>query len=379
MSSDFANTALTGIEAASYDLGIISNDIANVNTIGYKSSKAMFHDLYAGSDGESPGMGVGLGYSVHSFEEGSAINTGKSTNFQIAGDGFFELKDGAGASLFTKAGDFSIDQNGYFVNPQGLRLQGYQEGANSGFTGDLRVDRSPSPPQLTKAVSMAGNLSTKNSDGFGQTVSVYDKAGDSHSVEMKYKYDSDKKSWSVTYKVDGEKSSETTSTIKFGADGKIVSGQTFDLSVHGEPVKFDFSKMTGYGSGSLAGPSASPDGFPPGNFINIDVEKGGKIYAQYSNGKKKEVGTIALAKFSNINGLKEVGNNNWTAGADAGSRISGAPGTQGLGAVNSGVLEGSNVNLSGEFVDMISAQRDFQSNAKVIKAAKTLDQTLIDI
>lgn len=378
MSGDFSNTALTGIEAASYDLSVISNDIANVNTIGYKSSKAMFHDLYAGG-GDSPGMGVGLGYSVHSFDEGNAQNTGVSTNFQIAGDGFFELKNTAGESYFSKAGDFTLDSSGYFINPQGMRLQGYEGTANSGFTHDLKIDKAPSAPQITKNVTLTGNLSKKSTDGFGQTVTVYDASGNTHAVKMNYKSSDDGKTWTVTYEVDGDSANQKTSTVSFGPDGKITAGKTFDLSVQGKPITFDFSKMTGYGGGKLAGPSAEPDGHSPGNFLNIDVGKSGQIYAIYSNGEKKEVGTVALTKFSNLNGLKEVGNNNWVSTTEAGKRITGTPGSQGLGELNSGVLEGSNVNLSAEFVDMISAQRDFQSNAKVIKTAKAVDQTLIDI
>lgn len=376
---DFSDTALTGIEAASYDLSTISNDIANVSTIGYKSSKAMFHDLYTGSAGNEPGMGVGIGEAIHSFQEGGSMQTGSATDFKISGDGFFQVKDPSGRIFYSRAGQFRLDTDGYFVNPQGMRLQGYSGEAVTGLLGNLRVDKTPSPPEATTDVDFTGNLNPKTADSFSQTINVIDKGGNKHPVEASFSYDKTAKSWTVKYTVDGDTANAKTSNITFSDDGKIQTGQTFDLNVKGQNIKFDFAKMTGYGSGVIAGPSALPNGHQPGAFNGVDVGEDGKVYARYSNNKTKVIGTIALTHFSNQNNLKEVGGNAWVAESGVGRVTTGVPGSQGLGKLSSGVLERSNVNLSAEFVDMISAQRDFQSNAKVIKTSKTLDETLIDI
>ena len=379
MANDFSRTALTGLNAASYNLSIISNNIANVNTLGFKSSTANFYNLYASAGTNSAGMGVGVGQTQRSFDEGSAVQTGLATNLQITGDGFFVLKDSSGQTLYSRAGDFQLDKNGYLVNSQGIKVQGYSGDFTSGTLNDLQVDRSPSDPAASKNVTMSGNLDASGDKPFSQTVTVYDKRGASHSIQTDFKYDAKKKQWDVTYTVDGDSSSQKTSVITFDDSGKIATGKTFDLPVADGSVKMDFNKLTSYGGSSLAGPTADTDGYPAGNYMNITVEKGGKIYAHYSNGQSKQVGSVALAKFANNNGLQEIGNNNWIVTTDAGAVTTGVASKQGLGDINSGSLEGSNVNLSDQLVEMISAQRDFQSNAQVIKTGKTLDQAILNI
>lgn len=376
---DFSRTAMTGLDAAAHSLTTISDNIANNNTIGFKSSSSVFFDLMAGSGSNSSGMGVGIGQNKYSFNPGSSMRTGIATNLQIGGDGFFILKDGSGQDLYSRAGDFQMDKEGYLVNPQGNKLQGFMGDATSGAVGEMLINRNPCAPEATKNSPITGNLNYTSGDTVTQTAKIYDKRGEVHSVQSDFVYDDVNKQWDVTYTVDGDVANQVTSTITFDDSGKIATGQTFDVTVSDGSVKFDFSKMTSYADSALAEPVADPDGFGAGTFNNLSLESGGKVYANYSNGQSKLIGTVAIAKFANNNGLQKVGSSNWVSTGDAGMITIGSSGKQGLGDIVSGSLEGSNVNLSSELVQMISAQRDYQSNAQVIKAGKALDQVILNV
>lgn len=376
---DFSNTALTGLDAASHELSVDSNNIANIKTLGYKASDANFYELYSGSG--DIGSGVLPGQTRHLFGQGSSIQTGLSTDMMVDGEGFFTLRDsGSGQQYYTRAGDFTLNSDGYLVNSQGYRVQGYQGTSQSGFLSDLQINQAPIAPSASENVAFTGNLNSQVNDGATQSVTFYDASGASHILAVQFSYNSGTSAWDLTYKVDGVAKTQTPAqSIAFNSAGQITSGQAQTVDTGIGNLAFDYSAMTNYGGSSLTGPIGNADGYTAGNYSGFVVQKGGVIVENYTNGKTKQVGSIALSKFF-VNGeLKNAGNNNWTAGSGVGQITTGISGSSGLGSISSGRLEGSNVDLSEQVVDMISAQRDFQSDAQVLKTGKLLDQTVLNI
>ena len=384
---DFSNTALTGLDAASFELSQDSNNIANVNTLGYKAEGSHFYDLYSGESTSGVGAGVSTGDPVSDFSQGSTIQTGRVTDMLIDGEGFFNVKDtGTGQMFYTRAGSFNLDQTGFLITQQGFRVQGYPAPATSGALSDLQINKEPSPPSATKNLTFSGNLKNAASDPVTQTITYYDKKGSSHTLGVTFTYNSTNQNWDLTYSVDGTAVSQTPAqTMAFDDTGKLTSGgnQTIDLDGSGsgtDTIDIDFSAMTSFGDGgNVSGPTASADGFPAGNYSGFTVEPGGVLVARFTNGQTKDIGSIAISTFSSNDGLESAGQSNWRASRAAGSITTGVSGAGTVGEIVSGKLEGSNVNLSNQVVDMISAQRNFQSNAQVLKTGKILDQAILQI
>ena len=375
--NDFSSTALTGLDAASYSLSLISNNIANVNTSGYKSAGANFYELLSSG---SVGSGVQAGNVQYSFEQGAAVQTGVGTNMMISGEGFFNVKDpGTGQLYYSRSGAFTL-QDGYLVNEQGYHVQGFQGTSQSGATSDIQISQTPLAPSATANVNFTGNLNPATNNGASQTVTFYDAAGNSHTLGVSFNYNSTSKLWGLSYTVDGTAQPQTPAqTMGFDASGNINSGQTQTVNTGAGTLNLSLAGMTGYGGSNMTGPTATADGYPAGTYSNFTVEQGGVIVEKYTNGQTKQVGSIALSSFFINGALQNAGGGNWTASSGVGTVTTGVSGSAGLGDISTGQLEGSNVNLSNQVVDMISAQRDFQSDAQVLKVGKLLDQTVLNI
>lgn len=380
---DFSNTALSGLDAASFELSMDSNNIANVNTLGYKSEDASFYELYSGTSSGGIGSGALPGEVQYKFGQGNTIQTGTSTDMRIDGGGFFTLRDpGAGQTYYSRAGAFSLDDSGYLQNAQGYRVQGYLGTSTSGSLSDLQVSQTPLAPSATANVTFTGNLVNASSSAVTNTVTYYDTKGSSHTLGVTFTYNSGTSKWDLTYTVDSTAAAQVPAqTLTFSTAGAVSAGgtQTVDLG-GGNSLALDLSAMTSYGSGSnISGPNGTADGYPAGNYSGFTLQKGGILVENYTNGQTKQVGSLALTSFFAKNGLLNAGNSNWLAGPNVGTITTGVSGSADLGSVMSGQLEGSNVDLSSQVVDMISAQRDFQSDAQVLKTGKMLDQTVLSI
>jgi flagellar hook protein FlgE len=398
--------ALSGINAASKDLEVTANNIANTGTTGFKGSRAEFAELYnaAGRNlsATSVGSGVRLAAVAQQFGAGNVENTGNSLDFAISGDGFFTMRDGKGYS-YTRAGAFQQDANGYVVNANGQHLQVFPPAGNGFDTStltDLQMTNAQSAAKATSNVDMSLNLpsdATAPATPFSPTdalsynqatpFTAYDSLGASHSGTVYFVKGATPNTWTANLYVDGVAagSPQTLSFTSSGALATPAGGKlnfpAMSVSPGANPLtlSIDVNKATQFGN-AYALSSVSQDGYPSGTLSSIDVSSEGVVQAKYSNGQSTSLGQLAMANFSNLNGLRQLDNTNWAASYDSGAAVMGAPGQGTFGSVQSGSLEASNTaDLTAQLVNMIKAQRNYQANAQVISTDDKLTQTIINI
>lgn len=402
------NTALSGIQAASSDLGIIGNNVANAATTGFKSSRAEFGDVYAsvlGASDTTIGSGVKLQRSAQIFEQGNIKFTNNALDLAISGAGFFQLDDG-GSTVYSRAGNFSLDLNGFVVNNDGLSILARQADANGAITGGispLQLDTAYVDPSAS--ASLSGNINfdarsaetdsswslvtgTPDPNGYNSSTSttVYDSLGNDHTLSLYFsKLDpvTNPNEWNVRTLIDG--ALQDTTSVTFNNDGSFnlpanipVTWNPGGGAAGGQTINIDLSSSTQFGS-DFAVNSISQDGFTSGQLLGVDIDSSGIIFARYSNGQSTAKGQIMLANFANTQGLQPLGNTTWAETFTSGSPVVSEPGTAGLGLIQSNALEESNVDLTGQLVQMILAQRNFQANAQTIQAEDSVTQTIINL
>ena len=374
-------TGLTGLSSASSDLSVVSNNIANANTTGFKGSRAEFSDLYYGAS--QVGSGSHLSNVSQQFAQGVITSTGNPLDMSISGEGFFRLNDN-GNIFYTRAGNFGVDREGYVVDGKGLRLTGYQadaEGEISDIVDDLRIPVGAVEPKITTDVGYGLNLAADapaidpavipfdptnpDSFNFSTAVSVFDSLGNGHTLTAYFtKPDATANDWQANFYFNDAAINLTGIDPGNGA-------ANLDLTL-------DFSDTTQFG-GQFATQSLNQNGYASGELSGVEINQEGVLFGRYSNGQAQAIGQVALANFRNTQGLRQVGNSNWVESFDSGQPLSGAPKSGQLGQINSSTLENSNVDLTKELVNMINAQRNFQANAQTIQTADTLAQTIINI
>ncbi len=403
------NTALSGIQAASADLGIIGNNIANSSTTGFKSSRAEFADVYAtglvGGAGTSIGQGVRLQRAAQQFAQGNISFTSNALDLAINGQGFFQL-DNNGSTLFSRAGNFSLDSTGTVVNNKGFALlakKADSSGAITGGVSPLQLSTANVSPRPTSAIQGGVNLDSggvqtdsnwlmvagvPNATGYNSSTStsIYDSLGNNHAATLYFsKLDptTNPNQWNVRTVVDG--TLLNTTAITFNSNGSYKSPASIALSwtpgggaTTPQNFTLDMSSSTQFGS-KFAVNKLKQDGYTAGQLLGLDIDSKGIIFSRYSNGQSKPQGQVALAKFTNAQGLQSLGNTTWAETFASGSPVVSDPGTGGLGLIQSKALEDSNVDLTAQLVRMIVAQRDFQANAQAIKAENTITQTVINL
>jgi flagellar hook protein FlgE len=399
------NVALSGLNAATADLEVISNNIANVNTTGFKGSRAEFADLFAasnvGSGRTQAGSGVRLTDIAQQFSQGSIEYTSSGLDMAITGEGFFTLKNDSGYT-YTRAGNFQVDQNGNVVSPQGGFLQVYPPNGAGGFdTGsmtNLTIASMTGAPQATDSATFNLNLPA-NATPPGTTpfdpndptsynqaspFTVYDSLGAAHSATVYY-VNTAPGQWTANCYIDG--TSVGSQAIGFDQNGVLTTPAGGQLNFTGftppngaapMDITVDMSAVTQYGDTFDPG-TITQNGYAPGKVTGIDIDQNGVVSARFSNGQTKALGQLALADFENAQGLKNVGNTQWVETAQSGQVIRGAAGTGDFGAVQSGALEDSNVDLTSQLVNMIKAQRNYQANAQSISTDDKMTQTILNI
>ncbi len=402
--------ALTGLNAAQNDLQVISNNIANSETNGFKRSRAEFADLYAtsefGTSSNAIGQGVQVASITQQFTDGDVTFTDNSLDLAITGRGFFVLSDN-GAQVFSRAGAFQVDNTGNIVNSFGNGLVGFQADASGNLTGaqgPLAISRANLAPNVTSNINLGANLDAAeqippaflvgpngpDSATFNHSTSftVYDSLGGEHIATTYFRKDS-ATDWQSFVFVDGAQVSgpDTLTFDAFGAlSGVNVPGATTATSAPftpggvGAPTTFtvDYADITQFGGG-FAISAIDQDGFATGRLSSLDFDPSGTLFARYTNGQSLTLGQVALANFSNSQGLRAVGNSLWSESFSSGQPLIGAPGSGDLGLIQSGALEESNVDVTGELINLIQTQRNFQANAQVIGTADTLTQAIINI
>lgn len=400
--------ALSGLNAASADLNVTANNIANVNTTGFKSSRAEFADLFPisafGVSSTATGAGVRLARVAQQFEQGSVEFTTNSLDLALSGEGFFTLSDN-GSMVYTRAGAFGTDRNGYVVNASGQRLQVFPPisgGAafDTARLADLQLSSADNPPLATETISTDLNLpadavppATTPFDAADPTsynhttsVTIYDSLGAAHTANFYYVRTATPNQWEVNVQIDGN-TVGTATTLEFSDTGTLVTPATGQIALPAYSpgngaadlsLTVDASDTTQFGD-SFGVASLIQDGYTTGRLTGIEITQEGVVQARYTNGQATPLGQLALANFPNAQGLQQLGDTAWGESFAAGQVIRGTAGSTNFGLIQSGALEASNVDLTEQLVNMITAQRNFQANAQMISTADQITQTIINI
>lgn len=419
---------LSGLNISSKNLEVIGNNVANANTYGAKSSRAEFADMYATSLGGGGGNQIGIGARIatvaQQFTQGNITTTENSLDLAINGRGFFALTTAQGETVYSRNGQFKRDASGFIVNNEKHQLLGQTLDANGAPAGPagtpIQLTNDSSPPQKAGAITLTGNLkatataiptttavdfSKASTYNWVTSQTAYGDNGAPIALNYYFKKVADATAtpaaggqWEVYVSADGSTNANSVSldasgnpapigTVTFNPDGTLPQPTSFTIpsipgGTNGQPltnVTVDLSATTEY-AGSFAVTDLSGGGYAQGNLSDFIIESDGTVKARYSNGQSKSVAVIQMADFKNLNGLQPAGNNEWKATNASGQPLPlGAPGTGVYGLLQAGALEESNVDLTGELVNMIVAQRAYQANAQTIKTEDQVMQTLVNL
>ena len=379
-------SGISGLRSHQTMLDVTGNNIANVNTTGFKSSSVQFQDTLSqltrgggapGAEGGTNPAQVGLGVQVAgiatNFNQGSSQATGKATDLMISGDGFFAVTNG-GQTLYTRAGSFTPDAQGRLVTADGAILQGWAAVNGvvpaGGPVSDITVSNMAlSRARATESAGVAGNLPGEAAAGatLDRQISVYDATGTAAPLDLTFTRTAG--GWDVS----GTDASGRTGTTSLAFNNGQLATNPATLSVGG--IVVDLSRVTGY-TGMTSVTIDSQNGRAAGTMESFTISKDGTVLGAFSNGVKEPVAQLAMAKFANSAGLEKAGNSMYRITANSGGAVLGTAGVEGLGSIAAGSLEMSNVDLSQEFTNLIVAQRGFQANARIIT---TSDEVLNEL
>lgn len=420
--------AVSGLNAAATNLDVIGNNIANSATYGFKSGSASFADMFAGS---KVGLGVKVAGITQDFADGTTTNTGRGLDVAISHNGFFRMLDSNGSVYYSRNGQFSLDENRNLVNMQGLQVTGYPAG---GTPPTVQTGANPQPITIpnnlmaAKATTTAAqqiNLNSTDSvptipfdvtnanpdsDSFNKkgTITVYDNQGNAHNMYVYYVKTADNK-WDV-YSQDGSVANgkiTKSAQMSFDSNGNLegvynytalgTTPETWTMSATANanpainvttdplsgalPVTFSLSFLNSMqqntGANNIV--ATNQNGYKPGDLVSYQINDDGTVVGNYSNEQNQVLGQIVLANFANNEGLQSEGNNVWSATQSSGVALLGTAGSGNFGTLTNGALEASNVDLSKELVNMIVAQRNYQSNAQTIKTQDQILNTLVNL
>ena len=387
---------LSGLNASSQALDVVGNNIANSQTVGFKSGSVAFADVFAGSQ---VGMGVQVSGVNQNFSDGVLGAGSSALDMGIQGNGFFRMVTEAGRVFYSRNGQFQTDESGYVVNNQGMRLTGYMAtGTPPAIQQGAPVGPIQIPARASDAGSISGNLDSGNdvvsvtpfdptngdSYTYSTQVNAYDSLGNEHAINVYYVKTADNQ-WTA-YSVDSTSPGTTSSVnLTFDTSGKLTTNPA-ELTVDGAAYQggaalnfnLDLSGLSQQASENTMD-SPSTTGYPPGLMNGYTVGDNGQIIASYSNGESQLLGQVVLSNFTNPGGLESAGNNCWTETPESGQPVTGIADTGNLGSLRGNMLEASNVDLSKEMVNMIVYQRNYQSNSQTIKTQSELLQTLVNL
>jgi flagellar hook protein FlgE len=423
------NTGVTGLRAEGDAISVNADNIANTNTVGFKAQRAIFEDqlgrsILAGTSSSLPGAGVRMSEVQVMHTQGTLSNTGISTDLALSGDGFFVVSgttNGITSDFYTRAGQFNLDADGFLVNPQGLKVQGYEANDDGTFDAaltDIEVPTAAIPPKITENMELVANLDSNEvvptapwdpqdpsgTSNFSTTMTVYDSLGAAHSVDVYFT-----KTGTNAFDYHVLASGDETVPAAPGLNVEIGNGSLtfttagaldtittttpvtvdFTGATPGQAIALDFgSTVSGGGTGldgltqfnSPSNVSAqSQDGYAAGEFAGVSVDGDGVVRGLYTNGEKLAISQLGIAKFISNEGLGRAGNNLFIATRDSGEAAMGTAGTGGRAAVSAGALEASNVDLAEEFVGLIQHQRAYSANSRTITTADSMLQELLSI
>lgn len=411
------NTSLSGLNAATADLSVTSNNIANVGTTGFKGSRAEFADVYAvdafGTSETAIGSGALLSTVRQQFTQGNLEFTDNSLDMALTGRGFFVTKSAAtgGSPAYTRAGAFGVDNSGYIVNSAGQFLQGFPVDTSGNVSStsltssvSLQLPQTFGTPTATSTVTQSMNLPSSapalvigsfnpaNPATYTNSTSstVYDSLGNTHVATTYYiKTNAATNTWEQRLYIDGAAATPAAAeTLVFNASGQLttpaagtVAYNAFALTNGANPLTltYDYSSGATQYSSAFAVTSVTQNGNTTGRLSSLDISETGLVRANYTNGSTSFVGKVALADFPNTEALKQNGSTSWLETTDSGTVTTGEAGTGRFGSIQGGALESSNVELTEQLVKLITAQRNFQANAKAIETSNAITQTIVQI
>ena len=431
--------ALSGLNTSSKAIDATSHNIANSSTVGYKAGVAHFADVYAASLSGNGASQIGIGANLvaiqQQFTQGNITTTNNPLDIAINGGGFFRM-DNNGAISYTRNGQFHLDKNGFVINDQGLVLTGYamQNGALTQTVVPLQISASYLTPQATGSnvnspfhgIKVNLNLDSRQTEpaspwvdggapgdtgsytpdpttyNFATGTTIYDSLGNPHNLMFYFRKTTAGSEWEVYATLDGTTNQNIVpgggpiGTLTFDALGQISGGSPMNVTLdifnamvsQGQPngngalaiqtFPIDFLGTTQFGSSNSVN-RIEQDGYAAGALVGVSVAQDGIIQARYSNGQTYGMGQVVLVDFTNPNGLRSIGNNQWIETSDSGAPMIGAPDTSGRGVLTSYSVEESNVDLTSELVNLITNQRNYQANAQSIKTQDQIMQTLVNL
>jgi flagellar hook protein FlgE len=419
-------TGASGITSHSDAMNIISDNIANVNTVGFKGTRGNFEDVLGSMiAGRAAGAGSRLASTQSDFSQGSLVSTGKTTDLSVRGEGFFLAKglvDGVDGTFFTRNGGFSLDKEGVLVNAAGLHIQGYSIDDNNNLSntvGDLQLDLNSIPPRQTTTMALVANLDSTTvansppifdvtnpgaTSHFSTSITTYDSLGAPHQLEIffekvdiagaeaqRWNYHILAKADEITPGTPGfvelTPTSDPLAAMEFDTVGALTAMTETSVTADwaqadSATVELDFGTLggvdgiTAYALDSTA-TYLSQDGYSSGDLAGLSINETGVLSGLFSNGQERVLGQVATAKFSSNDGLERRGGGLFAATRESGSPVIGQPSSGGRGSVVAGTLEASNIDLARQFVDMITIQRGFQSNSKTITTADEMLNTVL--
>ncbi|MTD26956.1 flagellar hook protein FlgE [Erwinia sorbitola] len=380
--------ATTGLNAITKQMNAISNNIANSGTTGYKSMRAEFSAMYAT---HATPLGVSVSNTSQSTSiSGSIASTGRNLDLAINGNGFFVVRDSGGTTSYTRAGYFGTDNDGYLVNNLGGKLQGYPISdrgiLQNGTVSDLQINTGGLPAKSSSTLDFVANLDARTEkppkaefdpedlDTYNNsyTTQLYDSLGRQHTLTQ-YFVKTDESKWEVHYIVDGDKDNATSSALEFNTHGLLVkptepvkiAASTPAPAADKLAIELDYSGTSQYAS-DFSVTKNKTDGYTSGEKTGQQIDDDGMVYATFSNGQRLLQGQLILANFVNLDGLEATDGTKWLETNSSGAPLMGTPKAGMYGTISSAALESSNVDLTAELVGLMSAQRNYQANTKVI-------------
>jgi flagellar hook protein FlgE len=402
--------ALSGISAINSSLDTISNNIANTGTFGFKSSRANFSSMYAGA--KPAGSQIGS-QTQNIGKSGGVLTTGGALDAMIQGRGFFVAKDGTGAEVYSRVGIFTADKDGFLIDNNGRKVQGFQAvldtngvpiaGAAMGEMGNLTVPTGQISAKATSTLAYVGNLSadwttptvafvaptaTTPADPLSYNGSrasaVYDSLGVQHTVTQ-YFVKTGSNAITVNYAFDGVGAAIPTTSLTFSSSGQLTSPVTAVPLPLGTPsgakamnIDINYTGITQF-AGDTTTTVNTPNGYASGTLTGVKLAADGSVMAQYSNNQMQRVGTVALATFASESALSPVSNTSWMASTASGVALYNRPGAGMTGELTVGAIEQSNVDMTSELVSLMSSQRNYQANTKVISTESDMMKSLMQV
>jgi flagellar hook protein FlgE len=407
------STALSALDANLTAIDVVGNNLANLNTAGFKNSSLSFHDMMTqsmsgGLGATQVGFGVGTPITLRNFSQGAIQSTGAPLDVAIQGDGFFVVNTPGGATEYTRAGNFQVNLDGNLVTATGEKLQGWSAANNvvntNAPTGPITVPTGTlASPRATTTTSLDLNLDASASTGaangtFASSVEVFDSLGTSHIVTFTFTKTATPNQWTYSAGLPAgdttPASTPATGTLTFDANGQLITPAAnaaqpviaasnlndgaANLSITWNLYNGATPRLTQFAQASATSAIAQ-DGAESANLVGVSLSDGGKVLAQYSNGQQIAVGQLAVATIRNPETLIGAGNSNFQTSALTAAAVVGVPGTGGRGTVLGGAIESSTVDIAREFTNLIVYQRGYEANAHVITTADQLSQDTINL